>query len=821
MHGQENETEALERILTDASAEPIMLSYTFLESITENFSKDREIGTGGFGVVYMGIIQNMKVAIKKLSRIDDFSEKQFEDELKCLKRVKHKNIVRLLGYCSDTPKQVVKYKGAYVLAEYRIRILCFEYVPNKSLLDYIRDQSREREWDTSYQLIEGVCRGLHYLHNKERINHLDLKPANILLDADMIPKITDFGLSRRFSGEWSRIITEHICGTPGYIAPEYLNKGEISFKTDIYSLGIIIKKLLMLHKPAGRDCPRMERCITIAELCVDHDQQRRPTIDSIINMLINVKQNVKDNAKSSVEKGSNSIQLPRMDTGKMHFTSEIDFHETTEKVVTETDIYSLEFCFPFKPNNHLQCPVTLTNETDHYVGVWITPIGKQLWAHKSLEYPCSFFFMKPKSTLLASVTAKKQQPLPPPDICKFEMMLIVLGSEHDHPNLESTNGSKLLKLVEESGGKLPQALLTAATPTNRKIVMTHQVAPARKFGYIFSMDVHLTEPWILTGHEGGFISIWSYQTQRRVKSYKVTTCSICSVKFLVRDQSIAVVAGDANGWVHVINDCFKMSNVKTFEAHPKKIVDSLAVHTTYPILLSSSFKDNKIMLWDWDQGWVCTRIFQGHTSGVRRLAFNPRDINTFASVGMDDDAKVWNINSSSNIAQLSVEPEKVDYFFTGRRAHFVISCDAHIENADIWDLQTKDHLQTLGVFGHRNLPHNDVRVNSRGKRSGRMNQIAGQIKEDTKDNGKQNSGEHANNVSDRGVMGSSSSSPWSATMRTNMMGGASYPVMDQTGGDLTSKPMVYPNMSVQAAGFYPQHHYSMFSDENPNGCWVM
>ncbi|CAN6328978.1 unnamed protein product [Urochloa humidicola] len=669
MHGQENETEALERILTDASAEPIMLSYTFLESITENFSKDREIGTGGFGVVYMGIIQNMKVAIKKLSRIDDFSEKQFEDELKCLKRVKHKNIVRLLGYCSDTPKQVVKYKGAYVLAEYRIRILCFEYVPNKSLLDYIRDQSREREWDTSYQLIEGVCRGLHYLHNKERINHLDLKPANILLDADMIPKITDFGLSRRFSGEWSRIITEHICGTPGYIAPEYLNKGEISFKTDIYSLGIIIKKLLMLHKPAGRDCPRMERCITIAELCVDHDQQRRPTIDSIINMLINVKQNVKDNAKSSVEKGSNSIQLPRMDTGKMHFTSE--------------------------------------------------------------------------------------------------------------------------------------------------------VAPARKFGYIFSMDVHLTEPWILTGHEGGFISIWSYQTQRRVKSYKVTTCSICSVKFLVRDQSIAVVAGDANGWVHVINDCFKMSNVKTFEAHPKKIVDSLAVHTTYPILLSSSFKDNKIMLWDWDQGWVCTRIFQGHTSGVRRLAFNPRDINTFASVGMDDDAKVWNINSSSNIAQLSVEPEKVDYFFTGRRAHFVISCDAHIENADIWDLQTKDHLQTLGVFGHRNLPHNDVRVNSRGKRSGRMNQIAGQIKEDTKDNGKQNSGEHANNVSDRGVMGSSSSSPWSATMRTNMMGGASYPVMDQTGGDLTSKPMVYPNMSVQAAGFYPQHHYSMFSDENPNGCWVM
>ncbi|XP_034568828.1 uncharacterized protein [Setaria viridis] len=326
MHGQENENEALERILNDASAEPIMLSYRFLESITENFSRDREIGTGGFGVVYMGIIRNMKVAIKKLSRIDDFSEMQFEDELKCLKRVKHKNIVRLLGYCSETPKEVVKYNGTYVLAEYRIRILCFEYVPNKSLHDYIKDESRERDWVTSYHLIEGVCQGLYYLHNKERINHLDLKPSNILLDADMDPKISDFGLSRRFSGEHSRIITEHIRGTPGYIAPEYLNKGEISFKTDIYSLGIIIMKLLMgrnddlfdfegLHKSADKDCPQMKRCIKIAQLCVDPDQQRRPTIDNIIDML-NVKESMKDDARPSLE------QPGRMNPGKMHFTSE-------------------------------------------------------------------------------------------------------------------------------------------------------------------------------------------------------------------------------------------------------------------------------------------------------------------------------------------------------------------------------------------------------------------------------------------------------------------------------------------------------------------
>ncbi|CAO2041477.1 unnamed protein product [Urochloa humidicola] len=408
MHGQEKESEALERILVDASAEPIMLSYTFLKSITKNFSEDREIGIGGFGVVYMGIIRNMKVAIKKLSRIDDFSEKQFEDELRCLKRVKHKNIVRFLGYCSDTPKEVVEYNGTFVVAEYRRRFLCFEYVPNKSLHEYIKDESTECDWDTIYDLIEGVCQ--------------------------------DFGLSRRFSGERSRIITEHIRGTLGYIAPEYLNKGEISFKTDIYSLGVIIMKLLIrrnddlcgfegLHKPADIECPRMEICVKIAQLCMDPDQHRRPTIDSIIDML-NVKETVNDNAVSSLE--------------------QIDFHETTSKKVI--DSHRLEFYFPFKPNSRLQYPVTLTNGTDHYVGVWITPIGANLRMNGSLEYPCSFFFMKPNSTWVATVTMKKQQQLSSQDTCKFEMTMIVMRSEHDDSNLESLTGSDLLKLVEELGG---------------------------------------------------------------------------------------------------------------------------------------------------------------------------------------------------------------------------------------------------------------------------------------------------------------------------------------------------------------------------------
>ncbi|ONM19737.1 Coatomer subunit beta'-3 [Zea mays] len=298
MDDQENEDQALEHILTDANAEPVMLSYAFLKSITNDFSC--VIGRGGFGVVYKGYLHNGKtVAVKQLSKTDDFSEKQFHDELMCLIRVKHRNIVRFLGYCSDTQQKMADFNGRFVLADIRRRFLCFEFVPNKSLLHYLKEQSTGRDWKTRYQLIEGICQGLWYLHHEEHINHLDLKPENILLDDDMVPKISDFGLSRRFSGELNVIITENICGTLGYIAPEYLSKGEISFKADIFSLGIIIKKILMgsndlsdfekWHESQDVHCPQLNRCIQISQLCLEDDQHKRPTIGCIIDMLNDMK----------------------------------------------------------------------------------------------------------------------------------------------------------------------------------------------------------------------------------------------------------------------------------------------------------------------------------------------------------------------------------------------------------------------------------------------------------------------------------------------------------------------------------------------------
>ncbi|XP_024318739.1 clathrin heavy chain 1-like isoform X3 [Brachypodium distachyon] len=286
-----SEIEALERILSDASAQPTRLSYALLRSVTNNFSK--VIGHGGFAVVYQGVLQNGKIAVKKLSISDGFSDELFVDEIECLTKAKHNNVVRYLGYCADTQGELMEFNGRCVIAEVPKRLLCFEYVPNGSLHRYLKGKPCGDEWQVRYKIIKGICQGLQYLH-KIRINHLDLKPGNILLDVGMEPKIADFGLSRCFDEEQSRVFTKHVYGTPGYIAPEIINSGEISFKSDIFAFGIIMIKLLTghndydierWHKSLNRDCPQVKRCIEIAQACVDDDQHKRPAISEIIHKL--------------------------------------------------------------------------------------------------------------------------------------------------------------------------------------------------------------------------------------------------------------------------------------------------------------------------------------------------------------------------------------------------------------------------------------------------------------------------------------------------------------------------------------------------------
>ncbi|CAO2143546.1 unnamed protein product [Urochloa humidicola] len=214
------ENHVLERIL-DGREEPSNLPFSLLKNITKSFSEEREIGQGGFATVYKGVLPNGNVAVKRIKNGYTIDEKLFYGEVNSLLNVNHENVVRFLGFCANTEQTAIKIE----------RLLCFEYISNGSLQKYIADELRGLEWATRYGIIKGICNGLHYLHKEKHIIHMDLKPDNILLDSFMVPKITDFGLSRL--DDKSQTVSGNRFATLGYCAPEYLNAGRMSFKSDV------------------------------------------------------------------------------------------------------------------------------------------------------------------------------------------------------------------------------------------------------------------------------------------------------------------------------------------------------------------------------------------------------------------------------------------------------------------------------------------------------------------------------------------------------------------------------------------------------------
>ncbi|CAM0908794.1 unnamed protein product [Alopecurus aequalis] len=241
------EPNVLEHIL-DGREKPTNLPLALLKDITAHFSEEREIGHGGFATVYKGVLPNGNVAVKRIRSGHTINEKLFHREVNSLLTINHPNIVRFLGFCASTDQTAIKIEGLkeHIYAEIRERLLCFEYISNGNLQKHITDELRGLDWSTRYQIIKGMCDGLHYLHMEKHIYHMDLKPANILLDNDMVPMITDFGLSRL--DEKSQTMSVDRPGTLGYCAPEYIRRGKMSFKSDIYSLGTIITELVTGEK---------------------------------------------------------------------------------------------------------------------------------------------------------------------------------------------------------------------------------------------------------------------------------------------------------------------------------------------------------------------------------------------------------------------------------------------------------------------------------------------------------------------------------------------------------------------------------------------
>ncbi|XP_037423871.1 uncharacterized protein LOC119288343 isoform X4 [Triticum dicoccoides] len=300
------------------SAMPEAISYTLLKEITKNFSDELKIGEGGFGKVYKAIYNEEEIAVKRLFLISGLvDETKFNNELLNLVCVQHQNIVKLVGYCYAIQRQVTEYNGKQTFANVDERVLCFEYFPSGSLKKHLSDESRELNWYRRYKIIVGICEGLNFLHNgsEREIYHLDLKPANILLDENWMPKICDFGLSRLINDSTRSFNTEHLCGSHPFMPPEYIETGGISKKHDVFSLGVTIiqiiagpngygeyvdmpfnrfAELALLNwrgriegtsKHVEEYCQQVKKCITIASACVGHDKDKRPTIGSTLEQL--------------------------------------------------------------------------------------------------------------------------------------------------------------------------------------------------------------------------------------------------------------------------------------------------------------------------------------------------------------------------------------------------------------------------------------------------------------------------------------------------------------------------------------------------------
>ncbi|KAK4769860.1 hypothetical protein SAY87_030392 [Trapa incisa] len=279
-----------------------------LELATNRFSVENVLGEGGYGVVYRGrLINGTEVAVKKLLNNMGQAEKEFRVEVEAIGHVRHKNLVRLLGYCIE---------GIH-------RMLVYEYVNNGNLEQWLHGEMCQHgtlSWDARMKVILGTAKALAYLHEaiEPKIVHRDIKSSNILIDDGFNAKISDFGLAKLL-GSGESHVTTRVMGTFGYVAPEYANSGLLNEKSDIYSFGVLLLEALTGRDPVdyGRAAdevnlvewlkmmvgmrksedvidPNLEvkpstralkQTLLVALRCVDPAADKRPKMTQVVRML--------------------------------------------------------------------------------------------------------------------------------------------------------------------------------------------------------------------------------------------------------------------------------------------------------------------------------------------------------------------------------------------------------------------------------------------------------------------------------------------------------------------------------------------------------
>ncbi|XP_057866721.2 cysteine-rich receptor-like protein kinase 19 isoform X1 [Cryptomeria japonica] len=332
-------------------------SLKVLAEATGDFHDDNKLGEGGFGDVYKGTIKDgNEIAVKKLSTNSLQGKKEFLNEVKLVDNVQHRNLTKLLGCCAEGDE----------------RLLVYNYYPNKSLDTFIFDSKKRKEldWQKRYNIIIGIAHGLHYLHEDSqlRIIHRDIKATNILLDDKLNPKITDFGIARFFPEDVTQIQTR-VAGTCGYMAPEYVMRGHLSVKVDVYSFGVLLLEIVCGRKNTDADLPyHMQnllewawvlfkrgnglnvvdskaselveeealRCIHVGLLCVQADATFRPVMSDVIKML----------TRSSMKLPSPTepafINYSESDASKPVSSFVVEYNEKETSQINETTVTELE-----------------------------------------------------------------------------------------------------------------------------------------------------------------------------------------------------------------------------------------------------------------------------------------------------------------------------------------------------------------------------------------------------------------------------------------------------------------------------------------------
>ncbi|KAK9678530.1 hypothetical protein RND81_11G217500 [Saponaria officinalis] len=279
-----------------------------LETATNSFSDDNIIGEGGYGIVYYGLLDdNSQLAVKNLLNNKGQAEKEFKVEVEAIGRVRHKCLVKLLGYCAE---------GAQ-------RMLVYEYVNNGNLEQWLHGDVgpiSPLTWEIRMNIILGTAKGLTYLHEglEPKVVHRDIKSSNILLDKQWNPKVSDFGLAKLLGSE-SSYVTTRVMGTFGYVAPEYASTGMLNERNDVYSFGILIMEIISGRNPVDYSRPpgevnlvdwlkmmvtnrnpegvldpklpekptsrALKKALLVALRCVDPNAQKRPKMGQVVHML--------------------------------------------------------------------------------------------------------------------------------------------------------------------------------------------------------------------------------------------------------------------------------------------------------------------------------------------------------------------------------------------------------------------------------------------------------------------------------------------------------------------------------------------------------